>query len=55
MRKKPIDSVAVGEAPAVAYPASEVGTVVARADMESASPKRQLIQTAEKRRKRYQR
>jgi hypothetical protein len=42
------DSLAWGKAPAVVYPASEVGSVVARADMESASPVRQSIQAAGK-------
>ncbi len=37
---------AVGEAPAVVYPASEVDSVVVRADMESATPKRQSLQAA---------
>ncbi len=37
---------AVGEAPAVAYPASEVDSVVVRADMESATLKRQSLQAA---------
>jgi hypothetical protein len=40
-RKKLIDSVALGDAPAVVYPASMVGSYVPRADMESASPVRQ--------------
>ena len=39
-------SLAVGKAPAVLYPASVVGSVVARADMESASPMRQSLRTA---------
>ena len=42
----PIDILAVGDAPAVVYPASVVGSVVARADMESASPMRQSLRTA---------
>ena len=44
--KRLIDILAVGDAPAVVYPASVVGSVVARADMESASPMRQSLQTA---------
>ena len=39
---RPIDILAVGDAPAVVYPAS----VVARADMESGSPMRQSLLTA---------
>jgi hypothetical protein len=39
---------AVGDAPAVVYPASEVDSVVVRADMESASPMRQSLRTAGK-------
>lgn len=34
------DSSAIGEAPAVVYPAFEVGSGVVRADMEFASPMR---------------
>ena len=37
---------AVGESPAVVYPASEVDSGVVRADMESASPMRQSLQAA---------
>ncbi|HMS07787.1 MAG TPA: hypothetical protein PKD73_18785, partial [Burkholderiaceae bacterium] len=44
--KKLTDMLAVGEAPAVVYPASEVDSVVVRADMESATPKRQSLQAA---------
>ena len=39
---------AVGEAPAVVYPASKVDSVVVRADMDSASPVRQSLQAAGK-------
>ena len=39
---------AVGEAPAVVYPASRVDSGVVRADMESASPMRQSLQAAGK-------
>ena len=46
--KKLTDSLAFGDAPAVVYPASEVDSVVVRADMESASPKRQSLRTAGK-------
>ena len=46
--KKLTDSLAVGDAPAVVYPASKVDSVVVRADMESASPMRQSIRTAGK-------
>ncbi|MDW5445187.1 hypothetical protein, partial [Polaromonas sp. SM01] len=46
--KKLTDSVAFGEAPAVVYPASVVGSCVSRADMESASPMRQSLQAAGK-------
>jgi hypothetical protein len=46
--KKLTDRLAVWEAPAVVYPASVVGSYVSRADMESASPKRQSVQTAGK-------
>ena len=42
------DRLALGEAPAVVYPASEVGSDVARADMESATSKRQSLQAAGK-------
>ncbi|MBX3110361.1 MAG: hypothetical protein KF743_14370, partial [Fimbriimonadaceae bacterium] len=45
-RKKLTDSLAVGDAPAVVYPASEVDSVVVRADMESASPMRHTLQAA---------
>ena len=44
--KRLIDILAVGDALAVVYPASVVGSVVARADMESASPMRQSLRTA---------
>ena len=44
--KKLIDVLAVGESPAVVYPASEVDAVVVRASMESAGPARQTIQAA---------
>ena len=47
-RKKLTDSLAVGDAPAVVYPASVVGSYSSRADMESASPKRQSLRTAGK-------
>lgn len=47
-RKKLIDILAVGDAPAVVYPASKVDSGVARADMESASPMRQSVRTAGK-------
>ena len=40
---------ALWEAPAVVYPASKVDSSVVRAEMESASPKRQSIRTAGKR------
>ena len=46
--KKLIDILALWDAPAVVYPASDVGSDVARADMESASPKRQSLRTAAK-------
>jgi len=46
--KKLIDVLAVGESPAVVYPASEVDSVVVRASMESAGPARQSLQTAGK-------
>lgn len=46
--KKLIDVLAVGETPAVVYPASEVDSVVVRASMESAGPARQTIQAAGK-------
>jgi hypothetical protein len=39
---------AVGKAPAVDYPASDVDSVVVRADMESASLMRQSLQAAGK-------
>ncbi len=45
-RKKLIDVLALREAPAVVYPASKVDSVVVRADMESASPKRHTLQAA---------
>ena len=45
-RKKLIDSLAVGESPAVVYPASVVGSYATRADMESASPAQQSLRTA---------
>lgn len=35
-----------GKSPAVVYPASEVGSLKSRADMESASQVRQTIQSA---------
>jgi hypothetical protein len=44
--KKLIDRFGMREKPAVVYPASEVGSVVARADMEFASPLRQSVQAA---------
>lgn len=37
---------AVGDAPAVVYPASEVDSLLVRADMESASLSRQSLQAA---------
>jgi transposase len=43
-----IDFLATWDKPAVVYPASGVGSFVARADMESASPLRQSIQAAGK-------
>ena len=46
--KRLIDRLAVGDAPAVVYPASVVGSVVARADMESATSLRQSLQAAGK-------
>lgn len=46
--KKLINGVAVGESPAVVYPASEVDSVVVRASMESAGASRQIIQAAGK-------
>lgn len=46
--KKLTDRLAFGEAPAVVYPASDVGSGLARADMESASPKRQSLRAARK-------
>ena len=45
-RKKLTDRVAGWETPAVVYPASVVGSLVSRADMESASHMRQSIQPA---------
>ena len=45
-RKKLTDVLAVWEAPAVVYPASNVDSALVRADMESASPMRQSIQAA---------
>ena len=47
-RKKLTDSLAVGDAPAVVYPASVVGSCLSRADMESASPMRQALRMAGK-------
>ncbi|MDP3169883.1 MAG: hypothetical protein Q8M91_06030, partial [Polaromonas sp.] len=47
-RKKLTDRLAEWEAPAVVYPASEVGSYLSRADMESASPKRQSLRAAGK-------
>ena len=47
-RKRLIDILAFGDAPAVVYPASEVDSGVVRADMESASPVRQSLQAAGK-------
>jgi hypothetical protein len=44
--KRLIDWGPRGKAPAVVYPASEVGSLKSRADMESASPVRQSIQAA---------
>ena len=44
--KKLNDSWVVGDAPAVVYLASVVGSVMASADMESASPMRQSLRTA---------
>jgi hypothetical protein len=44
--KKLIDVLAVGETPAVVYPASEVDSVVVRASMESAGLARHTIQAA---------
>lgn len=44
--KELTDSLAVGDALAVVYPAPEVDSVVVRSDMESASPKRQSLQAA---------
>ena len=41
-----MDVLAVGESPAVVYPASEADSVVVRASMESAGPSRQTIQAA---------
>lgn len=46
--KRLTDSLAVGEAPAVVYPASIVDSVVVRADMESASLLRQSLRAAGK-------
>jgi hypothetical protein len=46
--KRQIDVLAMWEAPAVVYPASDVDSVVVRADMESASPMRQSLQAAGK-------
>ncbi|WP_218017564.1 hypothetical protein, partial [Polaromonas jejuensis] len=46
--KKLTDSLAVGDAPAVVYPASKVDSDVVRADMESASPARQSLRAAGK-------
>jgi hypothetical protein len=37
----------VGEAPAVVFPASVVGSRSCRADMESASPRRHTLQVAD--------
>ena len=47
-RKKLTDRLAVGEVPAVVYPASRVGSSMSRADMESASPTRHTLQAAGK-------
>ena len=44
--KKLIDVLAVGEPPAVVYPASKLDSVVIRASMESAGPARQSLQVA---------
>jgi len=41
-----IDRDGMRDKPAVVYPASKVGSLAARADMESASPKRQSLQAA---------
>jgi hypothetical protein len=45
-RKKLTDVLAVGDPPAVVYPASKVDFGVVRADMESALPRRKSLQAS---------